>query len=281
MAKKANLKAQVVKPDITTQDPPITAVPLVAVISDTHFGGFTSLCPEQVELDDGGRYYASAVQLKLLEWWDAYWKEVFDRAQGRKLIVIHLGDIVDGNVKHRGQGLTNPAVQEAIAIAMLKPIRDRADKFFITRGTEAHVGDSAEAEVRIAKALEADACEWELGLRVGSVLYDLSHHGRGSSRPWGSAGATQAWEVIADCHMFGVEVPRFILRGHRHILDDSGERVPGTRFICLPAWQLRNAHGHKVASTRRSDIGGIIIEGENVTVRRYSAPLGRSIIKVD
>ncbi len=279
MAKKSVSKTQPAS-TATADSAPITAVPLVAVISDTHFGGFTSLSPASVKLDDGGMYYASAVQLKLLDWWTQFWSEVFERSLNRKLIVVHLGDVIDGNVHKRGQGLADIALQERIAIDMLKPIRDRADQFLMLRGTEAHVGDQAQSEVRIAAALQANACEWELGLRVGGLLYDLSHHGRVGGRPWSSAGATQAWEVIADCHMFGLPVPRFVLRGHRHIIDDSGERVPGTRFISLPAWQLRNAYGHKVASTRRSDIGGVIIDGEAVTVRSYQAPLGRKEIEV-
>jgi hypothetical protein len=254
--------------------------PLVVLVGDTHFGGFTALCPAELKLDDEGVYHASPVQRQLLAWWDSFWGEVKRERQGRKLIVIHMGDMVDGNVHGRGQAIANENDQKRAAQELMMPVREQADKFFMLRGTEAHVGNSAEREKTLENLLEADACEWEMLLDIDGVLFDLSHHGTGSSRPWGTSAATTAWRVIADCHRSGVPAPRFVVRGHTHMIDDSGERVAGTRAFSTPAWQLRNAYGYKVNAQTRSDIGGVIVDGTDVRFIRYTAPLGRKVYKV-
>jgi hypothetical protein len=57
----------------------------------------------------------------------------------------------------------------------------------------------------------------------------------------------------------GKPVPRYVLRGHNHLIDDSGDKVEGTRAIAMPSWQLKTAFGHRVAPGSRSDIGGLIM----------------------
>lgn len=254
--------------------------PLVVLVGDTHVGGFTSLSPKRLKLDDGGYYEASPVQLQLLTWWTDFWKRVKAQRQGRKLIVVHMGDMIDGNVHGRGQSIANESDQKHGAMELLQPIRDVADYFYMLRGTEAHVGNAAEREQSLADMLEADACVWEMVLDVEGVLFDLSHHGSGTSRPWGSSSAATAWMVIADCHRFSLPVPRFVVRAHTHMVDDSGERVESTRAFVTPAWQVRNAYGYKVRSATRSDIGGVIVDGKDVEIVRYTAPLGRTVVKV-
>lgn len=106
-------------------------------------------------------------------------------------------------------------------------------------------------------------------------MLDIAHHGRAGGRKWTSAAAGFAAEV-------GLRPPRYVLRGHNHRIDDSGEKLPFTRYISCPAWQLRTSFGWKVGQAR-ADIGGIIIDGDGVRfekARYYAAPGGRQIVRV-
>ena len=59
-----------------------------------------------------------------------------------------------------------------------------------------------------------------------------------------------------------ITISDYVWRGHKHNIDDSGDRLEGTRVICIPSWQLKTEFGHRVVPNRtRSDIGGYIVDG--------------------
>lgn len=244
---------------------------LVVLFGDTHCGSTTAISTQIVSQDKAGDYKASAAQIWLYRRWLELWEAVKTRAVGHRLIAVHMGDVVDGDHHHTVQALPNIVDQESLAIALLTPIRSIADKFYIIRGTEAHAGNAANSEVRIAHELGADGCEWEMRLDVDGVIYDLGHHGRVGGRPWTSGGAGVVAEVVMESFKHGLEPPRFVVRAHRHTIDDSGERNPKCRAFTTPAWQLRTAFGYKASPNTRSDIGGVIVEGERVDFIRYYA----------
>lgn len=111
------------------------------------------------------------------------------------------------------------------------------------------------------------------------------HVGRTGSRDWTGAAPALAMEVAADYISDGKLPPRYILRGHRHIIDDSGAKLSYTRAIMLPSWQLRTNYGHRVTQRKRSDIGGFILDTAApdfpiLTRMRYTAPGGFINIEV-
>jgi hypothetical protein len=85
----------------------------------------------------------------------------------------------------------------------------------------------------------------------------------------------------------GLKPPQLVLRGHAHRIDDSGHKLPNTRALVLPCWQLRTAFGYKVAANNtRADIGGAIFTIENgrysfddSRLRYMAAPGQQRIIK--
>lgn len=232
--------------------------------------------------DEGQIIQATKAQEWIYQSWLDYWDYVKQlagvstRRRKNRLIVIHLGDIIDG--QHHGalQMLSNLADQEDMACELLRPIVAMSDGYYQIRGTEAHAGMSAQSEVRISRELGAKACEWELDLEIDGVLYNCSHHGRAGSRDWTSSAANVAAEVSLDRALTGREIPAYILRGHRHKLDDSGAKLPGVRAIACPSWQLQNAYGYKIANGKRADIGGLIFVNStpDFTKARYLAAPG-------
>jgi hypothetical protein len=68
------------------------------------------------------------------------------------------------------------------------------------------------------------------------------------------------------------------------VIDDSGNKLPGTRAISLPSWQLKTSFGWRAAgNTVRSDIGGyIVVDGllDDSKSRYKGQPDQRKIIVV-
>lgn len=252
--------------------------PLVVLVGDTHVGGYTALFPPQFQLTDGNTLLASPVQQTLYAWWIDFWRNVHVRRQGRKLIVVHMGDVVDGVVRRNVQSIGNIADQEHCAIELLTPVRKMADEWHQVAGTEAHVGEAWQCEKRIAAALSATTFGPELILDVNGVRFDLGHHGRVGSRPWSTSAVGVVAEVLHDCMLYKWDVPRFVVRGHTHRVDDSGEANPLCRAFITPAWQLRNAFSYRYNSFRRSDVGGVIVDGENVEFKRYYGSAGQRAV---
>jgi hypothetical protein len=233
---------------------------ITAIVSDTHIGSTVGLALPQFENGEGQLISASREQGWIYQNWLEYWEHVraLTRKHRARLIAIHLGDIVDGNHHASVQLLPDVVDQENMAHEILEPISHKAAKIYICRGTEAHVGPSAGSEVRIAARLGAEIV-WEELLEVDGVILDLAHHGRAGRRPWTSAAAGMATEAQINALRKGKPVPRYVLRGHNHLIDDSGDKVEGTRAIAMPSWQLKTAFGHRVAPGSRSDIGGLIM----------------------
>ena len=141
---------------------------VVALISDTHIGGLVSLSLHEWQCDTGEvhedgtpimqTYTATLAQDWIYQCWADYWSYV-EKLCGRKhrLIVIHAGDIIEGNHHHTVQAMPNVGDQVGMAIELFKPIanlcsRTKGTLWFI-RGTEAHAGEGAQSEAGIAASL--------------------------------------------------------------------------------------------------------------------------------
>jgi hypothetical protein len=273
---------------------------IVALIGDTHIGGMTALSLHEWNCDTGEvhedgtpimqKYTATLAQNWIYSNWLDFWGYV-EKLCGRKhrLIAIHGGDIIEGNHHHTVQAMPNVGDQVGMAIDILKPIANLCSKtkgkLIFIRGTEAHAGEGAQSEAGIASALGCQ-CVWEGIFDIDGVLIDCAHHGRAGQRDWTSQAASMATEAITEAATDRPSrpAPNYVFRWHNHLVDDSGEKVVGTRAISMPAWTLRGAFGYRAAAGHRSDIGGVIIrengELDLSRLRYWAAPGQRKIQKV-
>lgn len=247
---------------------------VLAVVSDVHAGGTTALCPESVPLDDGGEYHASKAQRWLMQCWEEYWKDVDVARQGAELVAVFNGDMVEGAHHKTTQILSeNPNAQAAVVnAAMAVPLALKPDHIVIVRGTEAHVGQSASAEERIADGLRRDkrpiitepetkaASWWHWRAEIGGVRVDVTHHGRTGLREHtrASAATLHAHDVLLSHVKQGHAPPHLCLRGHHHKFNDSFDACP-VRVVTTGAWQLGTGHVKKIAADSLADIGGAIV----------------------
>lgn len=248
---------------------------VLAVVSDIHAGGTTAVCPPEIILDDGGKYTASKAQNWLWECWGDYWKQVATKrtALGAKLVVVFNGDAVEGEHHRTKQIMSgNKNAQAAAWNDVVRiPLALKPDAIVITRGTAAHVGESAESEERIADGLRRDkrpivsddatgaASLWHWYADIQGVRLDVTHHGRIGQREHTRASqiALYAHDVHLSYTKRGELPPHLAFRGHNHKFADSFDACQ-PRVIGTGAWQLGTGHVHKVAPDSIADIGGAI-----------------------
>lgn len=274
----------------------------IIVVSDIHAGCQLGLCPKEgSSLDGGGVYKPSKLQNKLYTMWDTFWGEWVPKAvKNEPYAVVFNGDSIDG-VHHNSttQITHNLADQQEIAYNLLSPIVEKCSgKYYHMRGTEAHVGKSAEEEEKLAKRLGAISDEqgnyarYELWFEFGrdneTRLAHFMHHVGTASRTAYETSAVMAElaEMFTEAGRWGDRVPDVVVRSHRH--RNISIRIPtrhsyGIAFT-TPAWQLKTPFAYKIAGARVTtpQIGGSLIRmgDEDLFDRHRVWSIGRPKIEV-
>lgn len=251
-------------------------LPLV-VVSDLHVGCNLALMPrEGWERDEGSLVMPSKLQRVLCDWWDEAWAWVEDETGGKYDVIVN-GDLIEG-VHHRATTpwTANIGVQRACCEAILQPIREKARRLYVIRGTEAHVSPSAEEDEAIAKSIKADRpngkgnfSQWEMFYRFGDHLAHLTHHIGTSSSPFSETSALLREQVVGyvEAGRWGDEPAAVYVRSHRHIC--SGIWHPSrhgiTSTVTTAAWQLKTPYVHRIgARMSQPQIGLLIVRaGDN------------------
>jgi len=251
----------------------------VVVISDTHVGGRTAICPETVRLDDGGVYTPSRQQKVLYGWWREFWDEFVPHVtKGEPYVVVHNGDCVDG-APHGSVSQISTLMDDQVtaAVALLKPVvqNKKCERYYHIRGTEAHIGKSGELEERTASMLgsapdsEGRHARWELWLKAGDkqqshLIHFLHHIGTtGSTHYESSAVMGELAAELTEAARWNETPASAIVRSHRHRSIEV--RIPsshGWRFaVVTPAWQLKTPFAYKIPGARLapSQIGGVVL----------------------
>lgn len=251
----------------------------IVVISDTHCGcGLGLIGKDGFELDTGGHYRPSRLQKKVYSWWEEFWYEWVPRVtHGEPFAVVHNGDGIEG-VHHKATTMVTANIedQKRIFSDVMKPIVDLCEgRFYMVRGTPAHVGPDASDEEGIARDIGAvpdrdgHRARFELWMRCGDGLIHFNHHigTTSSSHHETSAVNAELGTAFVEAGRWGHEPPDIIVRSHRHRCSEV--RLPSkknkkrgyvTAFVTA-AWQLKTPFLFKVAGGRMTmpQIGGSII----------------------
>ena len=265
---------------------------ITAIIGDLHIGGSTALAPPTFQIHtrspkETQTVTHSPLQAWVWECWTDYWgyvrKLIGGKRKTNRLVVVCMGDVIEGIHHNTPQVMNEKVDQIKAAIDVLTPVRDMADAFYGILGTGTHAGVAATDETGIYEALSATEFGQQLSVSLDGYIHDFAHHPGGAARKyWTSTAVNIGAEVMLDYASVGMRPPAYVWRGHNHVIDDSGLRLPTTRTIFTPSFQLKTEYGYKVASNRmRSDIGGFIMDSDRLddTHCRYEGqPDGRRII---
>ena len=269
------------------------AVNNLVVVSDPHFGCQLGLCPPDIAwMDEGGMYQPSEEQCKVWGYWQEFWGDWVPMACHHEPFAVCVnGDSIDG--RHHGsvsQFTHNLAAQGKLAERVLRPVVDQCEgRFYMTRGTEAHVGPSAEEEEALATSLGAipDAAgrhaRYELWVRVGKGLCHIMHHiGTTGSAQYESSGPmSELAAEYAEAGRWNNEAPNVVVRSHRHRHIEV--RVPtalGYGIVFVTAgWQLKTPFVYRTAGGRvqTPQFGGSLIRqgDEDLYTRHRIWSIGR------
>ncbi len=255
------------------------------VISDIHAGCRLALCPPAgATLDDGGTYNPSALQLKLYKIWEEFWDWVVVATKKEPYAIVINGDVVDG-VHHNSttQISHNLEDQSEIAFTLLEPLVKKCEgRFYMIRGTEAHVGQQAVNEERLAKRLGArkngagQSSQYELWMNLGGPKYlvHFSHHigTTGSAAYETTAIKKELEEIYADSAKWG--------HRHRHVETRTPtQNGVGIAFVTA-GWQGRTPFSYRIPGGRVTlpQFGGSVIRlGGDMGTGLYTMHFVRSI----
>jgi len=107
---------------------------IIAIIGDTHIGSSTALSLLQLTIHNRATLeeqvtYANRLQEWLNECWVDYWDYVYHLCgkgkKGKRLIVIHLGDVIDGN--HHGSSQLIQEVEDQVQMAEMAVEEEAAE----------------------------------------------------------------------------------------------------------------------------------------------------------
>lgn len=254
---------------------------LIVKISDTHSGGSTALFPPRTFGDENQNHTPTAKQLRIYDVWKRCYEYVREARRGKRLIVVHNGDAIEGLHHNTIQvSLMAKKTQAAAHIELMDEFlrgmdwdRARGDLLYYTRGTETHVED---IENDIARDLGAEQREekifvWDhLTLNVnGRILWYL-HHGKraGDGANEGNALRNSLRDIYWNCLKVGQAPPDVVTTSHVHTPTtcvysaraDEGGEWHEIRGIILPSWQEKTRFAKEKMPVARNEIGGCFLE---------------------
>lgn len=259
---------------------------VLSVTADKHVASPFALPPngESWNYVDGGPKRISGFQEQIWNHWEDYWRWIGDMRKGAELIVLDLGDPIEG--KHHGivELLTSRideqermhicAMQEALYLAKFNPKRD---KLIYLDGTPAHCGEGNSSTERIARALlkterlDGDVVRPYFLARInGGDLFDAAHKGfKLGSREWTKTNSMRAYLTSRWFTSLKNKqpMPRHILRAHFHqfghasVEDDAGMAV--SEAWAMPAWKIKDEYIYEFAPEAMSNIGGLAFTIDN------------------
>lgn len=264
---------------------------------DRHGGLKNGLIMPGTKLSYGVGEAAEEVEVKLSEWSDWLWNEVWEPAVAEAitwagtdpLIAADSGDAVHGS--RFIENLYSPHVSHQIHIShlALTPLRQAPTlaAYFLAFGTGAHDYGSNSAAILLAEKLAAWGwqCKTDNHLRIkltDNFLFDLSHHGPSvSQKPHlrENAARVYAREKVQEAVEWGAEYPKLFQRGHVHLHTDTpvkfkmGPHEHRSHIMITPPLCGPNGYARQVARSPQYIECGVylweIIDGRLGEVRPF------------
>lgn len=258
-------------------EPPKNKDTLHIVMSDMHSGSnYALFLPGEWHGTKDNNHMPTSKQMKIRAQFEKYTEEIKQARQGKKVIVVHNGDAIDGD-HHRSSDVctTNVLEQARIHVELMEEFKQRidwqaGDEIYYTRGTQTHVN---EFENWIGEQVNAvpngNFYVYDLlTLETNGTLSFFAHHGPGRGDGDNEGNSMRNWlrgikqEAIKDER----RIADVIWTSHVHYPTYSSYiwrekmKFHTMHGIITPAWQLKTSFGWQVASLKEEKIGGVYQE---------------------
>lgn len=245
---------------------------LCVIVSDLHCGSTTALWPPGFySYATNTKQPQSPISAYIWQAWTRFQKDVLKYADGRRFTLVVNGDMIEG-IHHKSVETytADPGDHVDAAMQCLGPFAEKADRVWVTEGTECHTRNS---EHGIAMKLGAQLLESQKrkGARVvahrklrlkmpnGGTMVVRHHIGTTSRR---QLEATQLSIAINEERMqsdrAGQAPPDFLCAAHRHVYGHFSDGFVGT--LITPSWQGLTRHGAKVVPAAECIFGGAVLD---------------------
>ena|SRR3990167_6337097 len=218
----------------------------VLVVSDFHCGHEVGLTPPKWNpasgIDDKTAYRSYM--------WQQFFKTV--RSLQPIDILIANGDLIDGRGERSGSEeliVLDRILQAQMAVATLR-VCD-ADKIFVTRGTDYHVGHEESWEDLVASDLKAERVGDILNIDINGLMVNARHHIGGSQTPLGRTtplAREAVWNALWSVRQ-GFPQADVMIRSHVHYHAFTGG--PGWLAMTTPGLQ---GYGTRFGERRMSGL---------------------------
>ena len=251
---------------------------IIVFVNDLHVGHPFAVCPVSWVLHDGNVFTPNDLQIQIRAHWVDCWQHVRQVRKGARLIIVPVGDLVEGNHHETTQLITQRIdTQEEMAVAVLEEGMKlagfrRGDIIRFVTGTPAHDGNGLQSIERIARSIldtdqDGRVSYDRLRFMVRGQLFDVAHQpGSGpGGRAWLYGNSFQAWlkSLYYESLETGQPVPNYVIRAHYHtylkrVVHNMTGDVVTTGYI-LPAWKLKDEHVYKRQAHALGSIGMLIM----------------------
>lgn len=194
------------------------------VVSDLHTGFKGALWPKGFVWD--GR---SVNPNKLDEYLWSIWGTIEERLPPTYDFLIEVGDPYQGFKPLRGWTVydPDPGLQAEAHISILRPLRERANEYFMVLGSPWHEGESAQGMRLIGEKLHATpagekipAFDW-LPLDLDGILLDFAHHiSRAPVYPMTPLIREGRASRSAEAAISKGQISHYVFRAHRHCYEE-------------------------------------------------------------
>ena len=242
-----------------------------------HTGSSTALFPARgfkAKGRDGNHVSPNAKQTEIHPTFVRFAGEVAKARKGKRLIVVHNGDAIDGF--HHGslqESLFQINDQCAAHVALMQEFMrrvgfKRGDELYYVVGTETHVGNSENDIARELGAVKVDDETYVheiLELNVNGMTHVFAHHGkaRGAGQNEGNSLRNFLRDIRADREKDGLPPIDVLWSGHTHghtynthIARKRSDFHVLHGVIC-PSWQAKTRYALGKVAMAVNSIGGV------------------------
>jgi hypothetical protein len=255
---------------------------LLVLLSDTHSGGSTALFPRRVWWFDTEHNHApTPEQITIHKHWIASAAEAARQRKGKRLLLLHMGDAIEGWHHNTSQVVTqNKQHQKKLHVHLMGEFMEKAgfnhragDRLIYISGTEIHTGD---IEDQIAQELDAElqTAPHFVELHVNGCVVWCVHQGAKSGHGHTQGDGFRNWlkSIYWDLSHEDKRIPDLIFSGHYHkhsynsYVAVKGDDVKTVRGVILPSWQAKTRYVYAKSPIIRNRIGAtyITISGAGV-----------------
>lgn len=253
---------------------------ILCVLSDMHTGGSTALFPAHGFSGDGNEdnhVLPNDRQKEMYSTWVRMAGEVKQARKDKRLIVVNLGDAIDGSHHNSIQeSLFRIKDQCTAHVELMQEFMRRVgynkksgDELYYVQGTEVHVGETENDMAKELGAIKGESGRYVsdiLELNINGLNNLFAHHGkgRGEGTNEGNSLRNALRNLRDDREKDGLSVVDVSWSGHTHghIYENHIKRTPGGNYhilhgIICPSWQAKTRFALGKVPRAVNSIGGV------------------------